>query len=83
MSSLSDKLRPLDVGENIAVDVAEGCGYEFIRTVVKKAAVLSSRVTNSQRLHSDLNGRKFSTRIMPLIDCDGSLYKLVRIERIE
>jgi hypothetical protein len=51
--------------------------------VVKKAAVLSSRVTNSQRLHSDLNGRKFSTRIMPLIDCDGSLYKLVRIERIE
>lgn len=88
MSSLSDKLRILDVNESITLDVLEGIGFTnptvFKKTLEAKTHLLQSRVTNKQRLHKDIQDRQFSAKCIDGIsmDEDGNLCRFVKITRL-
>lgn len=88
MSSLSDKLRVLDVNESITLDVLEGTGFTkpstFKKLLEAKTHLLQSRVTNKQRLHRDLADRQFSAKRIDGIsmDEDGNLCRFVKITRL-
>ena len=88
MSSLSDKLRVLDVNESITLDVLEGVGLVnpkvFKKTLEAKTHLLQSRVTNKQRLHSDLANRQYSAKRIYVIsiDEDGNLCRFIKVTRI-
>ncbi len=88
MSSLSDKLRILDVNESITLDVLEGVGFMspavFKKTLEAKTHLLQSRVTNKQRLHKDIQDRQFSAKRIDGIsmDEDGNLCRFVKITRV-
>lgn len=89
MSSLSDKLSWLEIGDHLIVDVLDGVKLTnpnvFKKTVEAKAYMFMSRVTNKQRLHKRLQDRKFAARAIQGVqmDEDGNLLKLVKVVRIE
>lgn len=87
MSSLSDRLAVLDIGEHLVVDVIDGIDYNpntFKKTLDARVHLFCSRVTNKQRLRKDLQNYQFSaTKIRGLnMDEDGNLCQFVKIKRV-
>jgi len=89
MSSLGDKLKMLDVGEHLVIDIIDGHvpakqGKDFDEWVKRRTHLAQSRVTNTQRLPKTLRECQFSSTTYPIgIAEDGSIYKFIKIKRVK